>query len=74
MDPLHPIVPRPPEVPPLAPAVGVRKTARDGNRAGGQRRQDQRRSGEDERSEPEGWEPADDDDEDEGRPHIDVTA
>jgi len=73
VDPIAPIPPRPPDVPPLNPALGVRKTSRDSERTPSGRERERRRGGEEgERVEPEIWRPGPDD-EDDGRPHIDVT-
>lgn len=76
MDPLHPIIPQPPNIPPVTPAVSSRRVDRDGNRpAGGQQRKDeppprQRRVVS---AAQEGWDDDERGDDDE-HPHVDVLA
>jgi hypothetical protein len=81
MDPIHPIVPTAPRIPPVAPPPGVTPTDRQVERrrqeAEGERRRRRKQQQSRARYEdPDGYDSvADDDDagEDDGRPHIDVT-
>ncbi len=68
MDPLHPIIPDPPHIPPITPAPGVRRISRDANRAPGQGQGGPAR---DQEPDEELWD--DDSDDDDSHPHIDVT-
>jgi hypothetical protein len=75
MDPIHPIVPKPPSIPPVTPAPLVGRVDREGGRRGpederrrGPAPRDRRPESEDELGAPgDRWDDSD-------RPHIDITA
>ncbi len=76
MDPIQPIVPQPPNIPPIAPAPRMARVEPDGGGkagadGGGQRR---RRRGAAPPDEPDPGDQSARFDEDGGHPHIDVTA
>jgi hypothetical protein len=71
MDPIHPILPTPPNIPPVAPAPRLRGVDRDGGGEAGPGGRDRRRPPREARDEPELERPESDG---EGPPHIDVTA
>ncbi|HYB27471.1 MAG TPA: hypothetical protein VEF89_12700 [Solirubrobacteraceae bacterium] len=80
MDPLHPIIPVTPNLPPISPAPTVRGVGRDSSQAGGGQDQRRRRRAQPERGP--GGLPGDEldyadessDGEDDSGLHIDVTA
>jgi hypothetical protein len=69
MDPIHPILPQPVNLPPIQPSTGVGKINRDAGRDGGAGRQAKRDAERRRReSQPEAG------GEDEGGAHVDITA
>jgi hypothetical protein len=70
MDPIHPILPQPLNIPPVLPATGVGRVDRDGGRSGkGDQDASARRQQRQQREVV-----ADVDVEGEPRPHVDITA
>jgi hypothetical protein len=75
MDPIHPIVPQSPTLPPVAPSSGTQRVNRDGARSGAERERRRRRAAGERAPEPElDGVLADDDEPDEPRSRIDITA
>jgi len=69
MDPIHPILPQPPNIPPVLPSTGVGRVDRDGGR-GAKGDQEARAKAQQRRPQLSG----DAAGEDEGGPHVDITA
>jgi hypothetical protein len=80
MDPIHPILPTAPNIPPVAPPPAVTPMQRQAERQRQQAERERRRRKQQQQSRAryDGADeyPSDDDDagEDDGRPHVDVTA
>ncbi len=73
MDPIHPIVPQPVPLPPVAPSPRVAGVTRDGGRANAERERRRRAARQGIAPDrPDGAAP--DDDDDAPRPRIDITA
>jgi hypothetical protein len=78
MDPIHPIVPQSPTLPPVAPSPRAEGVNRDGARSGAERER-RRRAARDRAAEPDidgllAGDDGDADGPDEARPRIDITA
>jgi hypothetical protein len=74
MDPIHPIVPQSPTLPPVSPSRRAEGVNRDGARSGAERERRRRAARDRAAPEPDDVRPGDDDDPDAPRPRIDITA